>query len=118
MATIKLSDGKVVLKDGKVSCECCECRPDEDDLEATYIVTTPFGTKTVTRTGDFSWDWIGPVSGLCSISITWVVASCRFESTFCLEADGACDDCWPGIHEDPQTTPVGNYTGTFAVSVA
>jgi hypothetical protein len=26
MATVKLSDGKVVTKDGKVSCECCDVR--------------------------------------------------------------------------------------------
>jgi hypothetical protein len=27
MATIKLQDGKVVLKDGKASCSCCEYQP-------------------------------------------------------------------------------------------
>jgi len=27
MATIKLQEGKVILKDGKVSCSCCGCAP-------------------------------------------------------------------------------------------
>jgi hypothetical protein len=81
MATIKMQGGKVILKDGKVSCTCCGCCgvPD-DELAASYVVSVvpvapeggPFqaGTPaiTVTRTGPCTWhsdDGHGSISERC-----------------------------------------------------
>jgi hypothetical protein len=38
MATIKLQNDKVILKDGKVSCTCCKC-PSNPPPENTYIIS-------------------------------------------------------------------------------
>ena len=64
MATVKLSDGKVVTKDGKVSCECCDvecCMYPAEELHGLYTVNDlptelyvqwePYFTGTVNRSG-------------------------------------------------------------------
>jgi hypothetical protein len=63
MATIKLKDGKVILKDGKVSCECCDpCAglwgPGYDTHPLIIFVSCPDPGNNYTGSRVLKCDWV------------------------------------------------------------
>lgn len=62
MAKIKLKDGKVILRDGKVSCTCCDCSgpwgPGYDVHPNTVQVSAPDPLNNYTATRVLKCDWV------------------------------------------------------------
>jgi hypothetical protein len=125
MATIKLKDGKVILKDGKVSCECCcPCggAVGDNDLTLTIHVTDHHGAGTVVTSPWFgtkvtSCDWVHPTA---QAYVQW---QCSISRWVCGEALGGAGGVFGYKKTSFASGPVGSYysnadgTGTLMQTV-
>jgi hypothetical protein len=77
MATIKLQNGNVITKDGKVSCSCCGCSLEpiggSCELEFIYVNTNEIQDDAFNiqlLKSDGTWVTVGNIDGVCEVPIT------------------------------------------------
>jgi hypothetical protein len=127
--TIKTQNGKVITKDGKVSCECCECclYPAQaladglyavDDLPDSVLLSYDFADELeCTRSGNI-------YTGILHPSLTYTVYLGELEGnpTWLLGINGSPDDDFPCLINRPyprvegEGTVEDQFADTYTVS--
>jgi hypothetical protein len=95
MPTIKLQNGKVILKDGKVSCSCCDTEPCSE-FAATYTVTW----------GDSDWTML-QANAFAGTHVFEKVQPCQWA-----KLHAQCE-LWGPDENDPGFNRPPNFAGEF-----